>query len=71
MQVKVIIKGSPYSAVAAGAIGEVVEKKYSSTKIEQWKVLFSNGTIWTFYPDELEVIDATTDERTVSAGAHR
>jgi len=49
----------------------VVEKKYVSTKIEQWKVLFSNGTTWTFYPDELEVIDATAEERTVGAGAHR
>lgn len=69
MQVKVIVKGSPYSAVTVGAIGEVMSVKYAGTKIEQWKVRFANGATWTFYPDELQVIDA--DKETISAGAHR
>lgn len=71
MQVKVIIRGSPYSSVALDAVGEVVARKYVGTNIEQWKVLFSNGATWTFYPDELKVIHGKEEEVLVSAGAHR
>ena len=71
MQVKVVIRGSPYRAIAVGAVGEVIGRKYVGTKIEQWKVLFSSGATWTFYPDELEVIHGNEEETIVSAGAHR
>jgi hypothetical protein len=71
MQVKVVIRGSPYSAVALGAIGEVVSKKYVGRPIEQWKVLFAHGATWTFYPDELEVLhDNEKAAIKIGAGAH-
>ena len=70
MQVKVVVRGSPYSAVAVGAVGEVVSKKYLGTKIEQWEISFTNGVTWNFYPDELEVINATKEESRVGAGRH-
>ncbi len=71
MQVKVVVRGSPYSTVAIGAIGEVVLKKYVNTKVEQWTVLFRPGVVWTFYPDELEVLhDEEEAAPRVGAGAH-
>ena len=70
MQVKVIIRGSPYSAVAVGAVGTVVSRRYVETKIEQWHVRFSNGAEWTFYPDELEVLNGG-NKAALSAGNRR
>lgn len=71
MQVKVVVRGSPYRSVSIGAVGEVIRRKYVGTKIEQWKVLFANGATWTFYPDEVEVIHGNKEESLISAGAHR
>ena len=72
MQVRVVVRGSPYRSVAVGAIGEVVGKKYIDTKVEQWRVLSPSGATWTFYPDELEVIyDNEEKAAAISAGAHR
>ncbi len=63
MMVKVVVRGSPYRSVSVGAVGQVISKQYVGTKIEQWKVLFSNGVTWTFYPDELEVLNAEKEKR--------
>lgn len=57
MRVKVRVKGSPYRAVSAGAVGEVVGRKYLNTVHEILKVQFLGGVIWSFYPDELAVLD--------------
>ena len=73
MQVRVVVRGSPYRAVAVGATGEVISKRYVDTKVEQWRVLFPGGAKWTFYSDELEVIYGNEEEAAaaISAGAHR
>ena len=70
MQVRVTIRGSPYSAVAVGAVGTVVSRRYVETKIKQWHVRFSNGAEWTFYPDELEVLNGE-NQAALSAGNRR
>ena len=57
MRVQVCVRASPYTAVARGAIGEVVERKRIGTVYEQLKVRFPGGIIGSFYPDELEVLD--------------
>jgi hypothetical protein len=57
MMVRVRVKGSPYRAVKRGAIGRVVERKFLGTPSEILKVRFQDDTIWSFYPDELEVLD--------------
>lgn len=72
MQVRVVVRGSPYRAVAVGAVGKVISRKYVGTKIEQWRILFPGGAKWTFYPDELEVLNAhKEDELVASSGSHR
>lgn len=71
MQVKVVVRGSPYRSVSIGAVGEVIRRQYVGTKIEQWEVLFANGATWTFYTDEVEVIHGNKEEALISAGAHR
>jgi hypothetical protein len=58
MLVRVVVKGSPYNAVKPGTIGEVVGRKFLSLPHEVLKVRFKDGTLWTLYPDEVEVLDA-------------
>jgi len=57
MRVKVRVKGSPYKAVSEGSIGEVIGRKFLSTAHEILKVRFTGGVVWSFHPDELEVLD--------------
>ncbi len=44
-------------AVKRGAIGEVVERKFLNTPYEILKVQFKGGVVWSFHPDEIEVLD--------------
>ena len=44
-------------AVKRGAIGEVVERKFLNTIYEILKVRFKGGVVWSFHPDEIEVLD--------------
>ena len=57
MMVKVRVRGSPYMVVKRGAIGEVVERKFLNTVHEILKVRFKGGVVWSFHPDEIEVLD--------------
>ncbi len=51
------VRGSPYRAVKPGRTGVVLERKFLSTPYELLKVEFGDGTLWSFHPDELEVLD--------------
>ena len=55
--VKIRVRGSPYRAVVPGRVGEVQSRKRIGTTTEQVRVLFDDGTSWSFYPDELERLD--------------
>jgi hypothetical protein len=57
MMVKVKVRASPYRGAQRGAVGEVVSVKFRNTAHELWKIRFKNGAIWSFYFDELEVLD--------------
>jgi hypothetical protein len=59
MLAKVKVRGSPYRAVKPGVIGEVVEVKFRGTRQEHFKVRFKDGSLWSFYFDELEILDAS------------
>jgi hypothetical protein len=55
--VRVKVRGSPYHAVKRGAIGEVVEVKFPDTRQEVLKVRLKDGSLWSFYFDEIEVLN--------------
>lgn len=59
MMVQVVVRASPYHAVKRGAVGEVVSVKFRDTIYELWKVRFPTGVVWSFYPDELKVRNAS------------
>lgn len=57
MIVRVKVRGSPYHNVKRGAIGVVLGRKFLNTPHEILKVRFKGGKVWSFHPDELEVLD--------------
>ncbi len=54
--VRVKVKGSPYKAVKVGVVGEIIHRERINTTSELLKVEFKDGTVWSFYPDELELL---------------
>jgi len=57
MLVRFRVKASPYRSLKNGTTGEVVGVKFIGTPHEVWRIRLDNGTIWTFYPDELETLN--------------
>ena len=57
--VKIRVRGSPYKAIVPGRVGQVQSRNRIGTTTEQVKVLFRDGTTWSFYPDELMRLDGS------------
>lgn len=57
MMVRVRVKGSPYKAVRVGVLGEVLSRKRIGTAYELLTVRFKDGSVWSFYPDEVELLE--------------